>query len=127
MKRWLMLLLIIVMVAGIAAPVLAAGKRPPKRMPFHLEGRITAVDISAATVTVEVMHGNRVVKPFIGQTVTVQVTSSTRLLRRAEPRAVPITLADLKAGDAVSVQGALAGDVWTASRITVGVELSRQP
>lgn len=124
MKRWVILLLVVMLVAGIAAPALAAGNKPPKRMPFNLVGRITAVDTGAATVAVEVVRGNRVVKPFIGKTVTVQVTASTRLLRRAEPEAVPITLADLKVGDAVSIHGVLSGDAWTASRITVGAELS---
>lgn len=127
MKRCVILLLVVVLVAGIAVPALAAGNRPPKRMPFNLVGLVSAVDTTAATVTVEVVRGNRVVKPFIGKTVTVQVTAATRLLRRAEPEAVPITLADLKAGDAVSVHGVLSNDVWTASRITVGAELVGQP
>ncbi len=127
MKRCVILLLVVVLVAGIAVPALAAGNRPPKRMPFNLVGLVSAVDTTAATVTVEVVRGNRVVKPFIGKTVTVQVTAATRLLRRAEPQAVPITLADLKAGDAVSVHGVLSNDVWTARRITVGAELVGQP
>lgn len=126
MKRLFVLLLVVLVVAAAAAPALAAGNKPPKRMPFNLVGRVTAVDTGAATVSVEVLRGNRVVKPFIGQTVTVQVTAATRLLRRAEPEAVPITLADLKAGDAVSVQGWTGDGAWTARRITVGAELSGQ-
>lgn len=127
MKRLIILLLAGVIVAGIAAPALAAGNQPPKRMPFNLVGRITAVDTAAATVSVEVLRGNRLVKPFIGKTVTVQVTTDTRLLRKAEPEAVPITLADLTVGDAVSGQGVLSNGVWTARRITVGAKLSGQP
>ncbi|MGB9776651.1 MAG: DUF5666 domain-containing protein [Anaerolineae bacterium] len=127
MKRWMILLLVGVIVAGMAAPALAAGNQPPKRMPFHLVGRIVAVDTGAATVTVEVVRGNRVVKPFIGQTVTVQTTAATRFLRKTETGVVRIMLADLQAGDAVSVQGTRAGEVWTASRITVGANLSCLP
>ena len=127
MKRWWILLLAVAIVAGVAAPALAAGNRPPKRMPFNMVGQITAVDTTAATVTVEVVRGNRVVKPFIGQTVTVQTTAATRFLKKTETGVVPIALADLQVGDAVSVQGRLAGEVWTAYRITVGANLSHLP
>mgnify|MGYP000468803179 CR=1 FL=1 len=127
MKRLMILLLAGVILAGIAAPALAAGNQPPKRMPFNLVGRITGVDTTAATVTVEVVRGNRVVKPFIGQTVTVQTTAATRFLKKTETGVVPITLADLQVGDAVSVQGRLAGEVWTTYRITVGANLSHLP
>ena len=127
MKRWLILLLAVVIVAGMAVPVLAAGNRPPKRMPFNMVGQITAVDTGAATVAVKVVRGNRVVKPFIGQTVTVQTDAATRFLKKTEAGVVPIALADLQVGDAVSVQGRLAGEVWTAYRITVGADLSQMP
>ncbi len=127
MKRWWILLLAVAIVAGVAAPVLAAGNRPPKRMPFNMVGQITAVDTGAATVTVKVVRGNRVVKPFIGQTVTVQTDAATRFLKKTEAGVVPIALADLQVGDAVSVQGRLAGEVWTAYRITVGADLSHLP
>ncbi len=127
MKRWAILLLAAGMVAAIAAPALAAGSQPPKRMPFNLVGRVTAVDAGAAAITVEVVRGNRVVRPFIGQTVTVQTTAATRFLRKTETGVVRITLADLQAGDAVSVQGTRTGEVWTASRITVGAHLSCLP
>lgn len=127
MKRWALLLLTLVIVAAMATPALAAGKTPPKRQPFNLVGRITAVDTGAATVTVEVLRGNRVVKPFIGKTVTIQTDAATRFLKKTDTGTVPITLADLQVGDAVSVQGRLAGDVWTANRITVGASLTGLP
>lgn len=127
MKRWMILLLAMVIVAGMTVPVLAAGNRPPKRMPFNMVGRVAAVDTGAARVTVEVVRGNRVVQPFIGQTVTVQTDAATRFLKKTGTGVVPITLADLQAGDAVSVQGRLAGEVWTANRITVGANLSCLP
>ncbi len=127
MKRWVVLLLIAVLVAGIAAPALAAGNKPPRRMPFNLIGRITAVDTGAATVTVEVLRGNRVVKPYIGRTVTLQTDAATRFLKKTETGTLPISLADLQVGDAVSVQGRLAGETWTAYRITAGANLSGLP
>ncbi len=124
MKRWMGLLLAVVLVAASAAPALAAGNKPPKRMPFNLVGRITAVDAGAARVTVEVLRGNQVVRPYVGKTVTLQTDAATRFLKKTETGTVPITLADLQVGDAVSVQGRLAGEVWTAYRITVGATLS---
>jgi hypothetical protein len=127
MKRLMILLLAVVIVAGIAAPALASGNQPPKRMPFNLVGRIVTIDTGAATVTVEVVRGNRVVKPFIGQTVTVQTTATTRFLKKTETGVVPITLVDLQVRNEVSVQGTLASGVWTATRITVRANLSRLP
>lgn len=127
MKRWALLLLTVVLIAMAATPALAAGKTPPKRQPFNLVGRITAVDTGAATVTVEVLRGNRVVKPFIGKTVTIRTDAATRFLKKTSTGVVPITLVDLQVGDAVSVQGRLAGDIWTANRITVGANLTSLP
>ncbi|MCX8068611.1 MAG: DUF5666 domain-containing protein [Anaerolineae bacterium] len=127
MRRWILLLLVAVIVAMTATPALATGKTPPKRQPFNLVGRITAVDTGAGTVTVEVLRGNRVVKPFIGKTVTVQTDAATRFLKKMEMGIVPISLADLQVGDAVSVQGRRAGEVWTAYRITVGASLYHLP
>lgn len=127
MRRWTLLLVTVLILTMAATPALAAGKTPPKRQPFNLVGRITAVDTGAATVTVEVLRGNRVVKPFIGKTVTIQTDAATRFLKKTDTGTVPITLADLRVGDAVSVQGRLAGDIWTANRITVGASLAGLP
>ena len=90
-------------------------------------GRIVAVDAGAATVAVEVVRGNRVVKPFIGQTVTVQIDTATRFLQKTETGVVSIALADLQVGDAVSVRGRRAGEVWTAYRIHMRADLSQRP
>ncbi len=89
--------------------------------PFNLVGTITGIGDS--TVTVQVASGNRLVKDFIGQTLTIQTTPSTRYLLRTSTETVPITFADLQVGQKVSVQGTLADGVWTARRITVGAAL----
>lgn len=119
MKRFGILLLVVGILAGIAVPVLAVGPRPPKRMPFSLVGRITAVDTEAATVTVEVVRGNRPVKPFIGTMVTIQTDAATRLLKKTETGVVPIGLTDLQVGNTVSIRGSQVNGGWIAIRVMV--------
>ena len=56
------------------------------------------------------------------------IRDSTRvLLRNAAGVATPITLAELTAGTKVSLNGQLANNIWTATRITAGADLVCQP
>lgn len=123
MKRLILFVLLFGLVFVSASPALAAGNGP--RDTFALAGTVTA--IGDGTVTIQVLGGNRLVKPYIGQPLTVATTASTSFLLKEGTVVVPITFADLKVGDAVSVNGIVANQVWTANRITVGALLIHFP
>ena len=129
MKKSLVVLMVVALLAVSAVPALAGKGGPPtpptpppaKGGQFTLVGTIAA--INGSVVTVKAVSGNPIVKPFIGQNVALQTTSTTRFLRAP---AVVITLADLQVGDSVSTQGQLANGLWAASRITVGAKIIHQ-
>ncbi|MBN2388306.1 MAG: hypothetical protein JXB85_14920 [Anaerolineales bacterium] len=141
MKKTLVLMVTLVLVFALATPVLAGGKGPgtgsggqgsgqgqqDTRGTFAITGTITA--IGANTVTVQVYRGNTLVQPFLGTPVTVTVSSATRYLFKSSTSATAtaITFADLRVGNPVSVNGTVANDIWTATRITVGASLSCLP
>ncbi len=127
MKKSLVVLMVVVLLAMSAAPVFAAKGVPPqpplgnKGEQFTLAGSITA--IQGNVVTVKVVSGNPAVKPFVGQNVALQTTAATRFLLTTPTGTVVITLADLQVGQNVSAQGKLASGVWTADRITAGAKI----
>ena len=88
---------------------------------FTLAGKITA--INGNVVTVQVVSGNPIARPYVGQTVALQTTAATRFLQVTASGTVVITLADLQVGQNVSAQGKLANNVWTTDRITVGAKI----
>ncbi len=52
------------------------------RTPFYLQGTIESiVDSQAMTITVEVVHGNAQVKSFIGNTITLTLSSDTQIFK----------------------------------------------
>jgi len=116
MKRWLLFVLVLGLFFASVSPAMAAGPGP--RGTFALAGKITA--IGDGNVTIQVLVGNKVVKPYAGQVLTVTVTTSTRFLLKD---GTVIAFADLKVGDAVSMHGTFVDQVWIASRITVGAQL----
>lgn len=124
MKRWMLFVLVLGLLFVSVSPAMAAGPGGP-RGTFTLVGKIAA--ISEGHVTIQVFAGNKLVKPYIDQTLTVTVTASTRFLLKDGAVVKPITFADLKVGDAVSVNGKAANDIWTATRITVGAKLIHYP
>lgn len=127
MKKSLVVLMVVALLAISAAPVLAARGVPPKPLvrnqggQFTLAGTITAIEDNL--VTVQVVGGNPVVKSFVGQTVTLQTTTATRFLLTSATGTVVITLADLQVGQNVSAQGKLAVGIWVTDRITVGAQI----
>ena len=128
MRKLTIALLVLVVLGATAMPALAAGGPPPvrgKSGSFTLAGVITA--INGKTVTVQVTDGNPIVREYVGQTLTLQTTSSTRCLLKTDTGTVPITFADLAVGQKVSASGAVANNVWTATRITVGAALVHLP
>jgi hypothetical protein len=141
MKKIVVLALVLALLAISAVPALAAGRAHAKngqiagneygkggKMPFALAGTIASIDPVARTVTVTVACGNKLVKPYIGQDLTLQTTDATRfLLRNPDGTATPITFEDLTVGQNVSSNGKLVNNVWTANRITVGADLNCLP
>ena len=131
MKKLFIAALVLMIPLATVSPVLAAGGgggRGP-RGTIALVGKITTIDTASGVVEVSVLKGNKLVQPYIGQNLALATNSSTRYLYKSSATAVPvaITLADLKVGDPVSVNGRTANGLWTASRITVGARLSCFP
>ena len=121
MKRFLPILLALVLTVGLFTPAYAAGKG---NSPFALVGKITAIDPAARSVTVQVVSGNALVKGSIGQSVTIKTTNTTLFRYTDGSVTTNIKFEDLKVGNAVSAGGSLSGGTWTASRITVGAKLT---
>ena len=127
MKKSLVVLMVVALLAVSAVPAFAARGVPPqpptpnKGGLFTLVGTIAAIDGSVVSVTV--VNGNPIAKPYVGQTVALQTTAATRFLLTTPTGTVVITLADLQVGQNVSAQGKLANGTWTASRITAGAKI----
>ena len=123
MKKLFFVLLLVVMLSVGAAPAFAANGDTARRRGtlFNLSGEITA--ISGSTVTVSVLSGSAVVRQYLGQTLDIETTASTRFLRKVPGSTITITFDDLVVGDKVSVQGSVEDGVWTATRITADANL----
>ncbi len=123
MKKLFVVVLALLIALATVSPAFAAGS---PRGPFALVAKISAIDPVSKTVTVSVLKGNTLVKSYIGKNLVMTTTASTRYLYKSSATAVPtpITFADLKVGNAVSVTGTLTNGVWTAARVTVGANLT---
>lgn len=124
MKKIFFALLVATLALALATPALAAppfplGKSTPK---FTLVGKITALNATAQTVTVEIRNGNCAVKAYVGQAVMLTTTPTTRFLTSDGTTTTVITFADLKIGDQISAQGLISETVWQAGRITVDLK-----
>jgi hypothetical protein len=126
MKKLFVVALALLIALTAVGPAFAAGN---PRGTFSLVANISAIDPVSGAVTVTVIKGNVLVKSYVGQNLVMTTTAKTLYLYKSSATAVPtvITFADLKVGDAVSVNGTLANGVWTASRITVGASLTCLP
>ncbi len=96
---------------------------------FAIAGTITAIDATNKTITVTVLRGNNLAKPYINLSVTVVTTAKTRFLYKASTMstATAITFADLAIDDVVSINGTVANNIWTANRVTEGASLNCLP
>jgi len=123
MKKLLFVLLLVTMLFAGATPAFAANADAARRRGtlFTFSGRIAAIE--GSTVTVTVYTGSAVVRPYLGETLAIETTASTRFLRKIPDCTITITLDDLVVGDKVSVQGSVATGVWTATRITADANL----
>jgi hypothetical protein len=142
MKKFIVTLLVVVLALAMVAPVAAAGNGPGNgggngsgngggqqggRGTFAMTGTITAIGTNS--VTIQVNRGNTLVQPYVGTQVTVTTTATTRYLYKSSSTATATTIAfaDLQVGNPVSVNGTLANNIWTATRVTVGASLSCLP
>ena len=135
MKKYFVLVLVLTLLAAAVVPAMAAGGPPPGKgtgrsgkMPFAFSGTIEMADPDAGTVTITVVCGNILAKPYFDEALTIQTGDETRfLLRNPGGTATPVEFDYLEAGQKVSVHGQITDGVWTASRITVGAELTCLP
>jgi hypothetical protein len=147
MKKIIVLLMVLILAFAVVIPVSAGGgngggnggggngsggstgsggdqvrQGPPGT--FAITGTIASIGTN--TVTIDVVRGNKLAQPYFGIRIPVTVTSRTRYVLR-DSTTTNITITDLKVGQPVSVNGTVANNIWTASRITVGASLSCLP
>jgi len=152
MKKVLLPILLVVMLAITVVPAAAGGNGPggptgptaPVATPqgtavasqqksprgtFAITGTISVIDTVNNTVTITVVRGNKLVQEYIGTDITVVTNAKTKFLYKetVTATATKLTFADLKAGDIVSVNGTVKNFIWTATRITVGATLDCLP
>ncbi len=130
------------------------GQSSRMRTPFYLQGTLTAVDNTAKTITVEVVHANAQVKSSIGMTITLQYTDTTQIFKLTQGEdenetnvsqssspsittttdedetengnRVAISFDDLQQliGDKVAIHGNLVNGVYQLTLVTVYVPMS---
>lgn len=108
--------------------------KPHNRMrtPFYLQGVISAMDGTAKTVTVTVVHGNSRVKQFIGANLSVATTGTTQFYQinqngeSHEDREM-ISFEQLQVGQKVAIHGNLKESIYTARLITVFIPKAEEP
>jgi hypothetical protein len=93
----------------------------PGRQYFTLVGIIS--DMAEGTITVEIHNGNRFVKPYVGDELTVYVAEGTEYRRWTPAGCVPIDPGDIEIGDTTSIHGNVIEEVFWAKRVTVSVPL----
>ena len=126
MRKRLVILTMVALITLVAAtPALARRGGPGGngggggRPLFALVGTIAA--IGENTITVEVADGSRLVWPYTGGELTVQLTNSTGYFEWYPDGREPIPFEDVAEGDTASIHGTVDGDVFTADRVIVDV------
>lgn len=123
MKRFLSILFVFVLLLTVTSTAFAAQKGP-KPVNFAVVGTIAAIDPVAKTVTIQVITGNKAVKAYIGQTITLSTTLATKYRFTDGVTTTLITFSNLVVGNPVSATGSLTNYVWGTKGITVGAQLS---
>lgn len=102
------------------------------RTPFYLQGVISAIDGTAKTITVSVVHGNSRVKQFIGTDLIVATTETTKFYQinqngdAHEDREL-ISFEQLQVGQKVAIHGDLIESIFTARLVTVYIPKAEEP
>lgn len=120
------------------------------RTPFYLQGTISALDTSAKTITVTLIHGNAQVKQYLGQDLSMQATDNTLIFKitqgyenetgtgesstptlsnlestygaRTGANRLAIPFDQLAIGQKVAIHGNLVDSVYTTTLITVYIQ-----
>ncbi|MGO8682983.1 MAG: hypothetical protein ACLQUT_00135 [Thermoleophilia bacterium] len=121
MKRKLLITGLVVLAAlALSVPAFASSRPAPARS-FTVNGTVVSTDLGANTLKVHVRLASWGAKQFIGKSLTMDVASHVKILQGHGHWLTSISLADLSAGDRVSVGGSVmqgaSGAVFTASRI----------
>ena len=128
MRKKLAILAMVALITLVVATPALAGRGGPggngnggggRAQLFALVGTIKAV--GGDTITVQVVDGSRLVWPYIGQELTVQVTGNTSFYEWYPDGRVPITFDKVKVDDSTSIHGTVAGNVFIADWVTVDV------
>jgi len=150
-KIWITLLLVVLLALAVI-PAAASGNGPgdpkgpgvPQAVPqgtavasqqrsprgiFTITGTVSAIDTVNNTVTIMVSRGNKLTQPYLGTDVTVVTSTTTKFLYKSSTTATAtkIAITDIQVGNPVSVTGTVKNFTWTATRITVGANLSCLP
>lgn len=136
-KRWMVVFMAALILVLAASPALAEkashgpGEEQRRGMLQHrwqapldrfaVVGTVAAV--GSDSITIQVLSGNKPVKPFVGQELVVQVDENTILRRWTEEGGVPIALADVVVGEGVNANGTVAEETFVAARVTAGIPL----
>lgn len=121
MKRKLLITGLVVLAALALSVPAFASSRPAPAKSFTVNGTVVSTDPGANTLTVHVRLASWGAKQFIGTSLTMNVASHVKMLQGHGHWLTSISLADLSAGDRVSVGGSItqgaSGAVFTANRI----------
>jgi hypothetical protein len=135
MKKFAVLLAVLVMVFAFTIPAAANGFGPGggmgsgsgvgsqgSRGALVIVGTIT--NLGTNSVTIDVVRGSRLGQTYLGTTVTATVSPQTLFFYRDGTTITQISFGDLLVGQQVSVSGIVTNNVWMINRITVGALLS---
>jgi hypothetical protein len=90
----------------VAGPVVAQAAAPKvKARPFSAKATVTSVDVTAKTLTANVVKGNRAMKASIGKDLVFTLSDAAVLVKVSKDGATTIALGDLVAGDRVLIHG----------------------
>ncbi|MBI4672845.1 MAG: hypothetical protein HY741_14405 [Chloroflexi bacterium] len=107
MKRLLVALAVLIVLGAMFAPVASA-----KAVRFKASGTLNSADTATGVLSVHVKHGSRVLVPYFGTDVNFQTSADTKfnLCVKGTQSCSKITIADLLAGDKLSLAGVIRTD-----------------
>jgi hypothetical protein len=122
MRKKLVVLAMVALVALVTVtPALASANGVndgSNQQVFSVLGTIVAID--GDTFRVRVSEGSRLVWPYIGQELTVQMTPATLYYHWTPDGLVSIRFGDVEVDDRTNIHGTVADDgVFTAGRVIV--------
>ena len=122
-KRWIVLLLALAL-ALVVVPLAAAGNGggAKGKLKFELVGTVSAVDVDAGVLTVNVKAGNKPVKSFLGSDLPLVVDPAARVRVVTDKGCKTATLADVPVGAKVEVRGRV-DDVDPANLVYVALDV----